>query len=732
MTPVIDKLLFTAASNFVRIKERREFLEYACRGDDARFRRLEKMCEMQGEADEFFELQPTAEDRDNSADEEGGGGGIGARIGPYRLIDRLGAGGCGVVYLAEQQEPVKRKVALKIIRIGMDTESVITRFAIEREALALMDHPNIARVLDAGSTASGRPYFVMELVDGEKITDFCNRKRLSLRQRLELFILVCEAIQHAHQKSVIHRDIKPSNVIVREHDGKLVPKVIDFGIAKATAGDLDADASVTQSGQFIGTPAYMSPEQAEGGIDIDTRSDIYSLGALLCELLTGSPPFKVEHFSGRNPEQIRHLLRDGDTGMPSSRLREISQTEIKEIANQRQADPQRLPSLLAGDLDWIVMKSIEKDRQRRYETANGLAMDVLRYLREEPVLARPPSRRYLVTKLIRRNRISFVAASVALFGLLGGFGISTWLFFRERDARREQARLRVVAEQATANEVRLREDAKAGDLVAQAAVFLKYDEKEQADRLLGGLPTDRVPRSLEAADTFMKVANWNLEQRQWKVAAERFNQLAQVTTSVDLSDSDRISFELLPAATAVSEWGEPGQYERLRTLAINRFANSANPVVAEQVIKATLLQPVDLTTVRKVLPLAAEVEASFAGSHLENDLHMVAWRKFSLALLAFRQGQFETAGDWARGSLATASNSPARAVSNRIILAMIDLKKGHPEDARAVLTDARIQVDEWAAGPFEIYNSDGVLWSNWGIARILLKEAEMMLAGKID
>ena len=732
MTPMIDKLLFTAAANFAGREERREFLEYACRGDDGRLKRLEEMLEVQGDADEFFELQPTVAKSDSSQGEVGDGGGVGARIGPYRLIDRLGAGGCGVVYLAEQQEPVKRKVALKIIRLGMDTENVIARFAIEREALALMDHPNIARVLDAGSTASGRPYFVMELVDGEKITDFCDRNRFGLRKRLELFILVCEAIQHAHQKGVIHRDIKPSNVLVREHDGRPEPKVIDFGIAKATAGDLDVHVTMTQSGQLIGTPAYMSPEQAEGGIDIDTRSDIYSLGALLCELLTGSPPFNIEYFNDRNHEQIRHILRNSETGMPSSRLRKIPKDKIKEIANQRKVDPQRLPSVLVGDLDWIVMKAIDKDRQRRYETANGLAMDVLRYLREEPVLARPPSRRYLFTKLIRRNRISFAAASVALCGLLGGFGISTWLYFRERVAWREQARLRVVAEQATANEVRLREGAKAADLMAQAAVLLKYDEKEQADRLLGKLPSDRIPQSLEAADTFMKVANWNLEQRRWKVAAERFNQLAQVTTSVDMTDSDRISFELLPAVTAVSEWGEPGQYHRLRILAIKRFATSANPVVAEQVIKATLLEPVDLATLAKVLPLAKVVEASLADSHLEKDPHMVAWRKFSLALIAFRQGHLESAGDWARRSLATASNSQTRAVSNRIILAMIDLKQGRSAVAGPVLAEARSQMDQWAAGPFEIYNSDGILWSNWGIARILLKEAEKMLSGNSD
>ena len=732
MTPSVDKLLFTAALNFVEAAERRAFLEFACHGDESRLRRLEELLEIQRDAEDFFEFQPEVGKPEGAAEEGGEDGGLGARIGPYRLIDRLGSGGCGVVYLAEQLEPVKRKVALKIIRLGMDTENVIHRFNLEREVLALMDHPNIARVLDAGATVSGRPYFVMELVDGEKITDFCDHHHLGLRERLELFVLVCEAIQHAHQKGLIHRDIKPSNVLVRENDGRAVAKVIDFGIAKATAGGLDSDATVTRSGQLIGTPAYMSPEQAEGGVDIDTRSDIYSLGALLCELLTGSPPLRLDHFTERGMEEIRTLLREGETGVPSARLREISKEEIGEIAARRGVDPQRLPSLLAGDLDWIVMKAIEKDRQRRYETANGLAMDVQRYLREEPVLARPPSRRYLLTKLVRRNRITFAAASIALFGLLGGFGVSTWLFLRERDARQEQARLRVVAEQARANEVRLREDAEAVDLVAQAAVLLRYSDKEQADQLVNGMTVGRVPRTLESANTFMSLANWNLTQRRWKAAAAHFHLLARVLVSVDMTDSDRVSHDLLPTLTAVCEWGEPGQYEELRSLVINRFGNSANAVVAEQVIKATMLKPADPETLRQMLPLAGVIEASYAGSRRGQDPHMMAWRQFSLALIAFRQGQVEAAIKWADLSLATATNSPSRAVSNGIILAMVNLKKGRIKEARATLRDVRAQVEKWEAEPFSITASDGQLWSNWGIARILLNEAEAMPGKSAD
>ncbi|GAA5125039.1 serine/threonine-protein kinase [Luteolibacter yonseiensis] len=726
MTPSIDKLLFTAASHFVEAAERRTFLEFACKGDVKRLRQIEELLAISQDAEEFFDLQGEETAPVVTETEEVNEGSLGARIGPYRLIDRLGSGGCGVVYLAEQQVPVKRRVALKIIRLGMNTENVISRFNLEREALALMDHPNIARVLDAGATASGLPYFVMELVDGERITEFCDQKRLGLRARLELFILVCEAIQHAHQKGVIHRDIKPSNVLVRTDDGRAVPKVIDFGIAKATAGHLDVEATVTNFGQFIGTPAYMSPEQAAGGTDIDTRSDIYSLGALLCELLSGSPPIRFEHFNERSEEEIRSMLRDGDTGMPSAKLREISKDEVEKIAGDRGVDPQRLPALLAGDLDWIVMKALEKERPRRYETANGLALDVQRYLNEEPVLARPPSRRYLLTKMIRRNRIKFVAASIALFGLLGGFGVSTWLFFRERDAREEQARLRVVAEHARANEVHLREMAEAADLMNQAAVFLKYRDIEQADNLVRGITPERVPRSLESAATLKAVANWNLEQKRWKEAAQRFNLLGHVLTSVDMSDSDQISFSLLPALTAVSEWGEPGQYDQLRLLTIKRFEKSANPVVTEQIIKGALLEPADPKILEQVQPLAKVVSTSLAGPKRESDAHNIAWRQFSLALLAYREGRLTEAGDWARRSLATNNQSDTRAVSNRIILAMVDAESGRITEARSALEDARKQVDQWAESPFQVTNADRTLWYNWGATRILLKQAEKM------
>jgi eukaryotic-like serine/threonine-protein kinase len=456
----MDRLLFMAASALPTVRDRKAFLEYACEGDPSLREWVEELLEVEHEAGEFFELKQTTEVPD--VPDGGAEGAAGARIGAYRLIERLGSGGCGVVYLAEQLEPVVRKVALKIIRPGMDTESVIARFEKERGALAMMDHPNIARVLDAGATASSRPYFVMELV----------------------FVQVCEAIQHAHQKGVVHRDIKPSNVLVREEAGRAILKVIDFGIAKATSCSDEAEATVTRSGQFLGTPAYMSPEQALGHGNVDTRADIYSLGALLCELLIGHPPFSHDQLRGQSVDEIRTILRDRHPGLPSARLLALPTAEAAGIASCRGLEMHRLVVQLKGDLDWIVMKSLEKERQRRYDTAIGLGRDIESYLRESPVLARPPSRRYLFGKLVRRNRVLFSAAGVALFGLVSGLGTSTWLFFREREARQEQTRLWAEAEVARANESRLYRSAQVADLVTQAAVMLRYREMEKADELI--------------------------------------------------------------------------------------------------------------------------------------------------------------------------------------------------------------------------------------------------------
>lgn len=734
MKPDVDRLLFMAASSFGSAEDRRAFLDYACQGDDSLRTLIDELLEVERDAEEFFELQP--EVANPAVLEKSRTEGIGARIGNYRLIDRLGAGGCGVVYLAEQIEPVKRKVALKIIRIGMDTENVIARFVMEREALALMDHPNIARVLDAGATASGRPYFVMELVEGEKITDYCDRNRLGLRPRLELFIQVCEAIQHAHQKGVIHRDIKPSNVLVRDHDGHSIPKVIDFGIAKATVGGMEGDVTVTRSGQFIGTPAYMSPEQAEGSGDIDTRSDIYSLGAMLCELLTGYPPFALEVFKGQGVDQIRGILRDKETGVPSARIRTATNQEQTVIAERRAMEPHRLPLVLAGDLDWIVMKAIEKDRSRRYETANGLALDIQRYLNEEAVLARPPTRRYLFSKLVRRNRILFAAGGVALFGLLAGFGVSTLLFLREREARQEQARLRdvadtarAIAEEARANETRLNRLAQAADLVAQAAVFARYNEMDEADALLAQLDVKDAPATLEAANTLIQAANSNLSKKRWKEAAERFYALVHVFANVDPTDTNANSQEWLPAAPAIIEWGKPGQYEEMRRLAVSRFLSSNNPIVAEHLLKVTLLEPVESDTLQTLVPAAAVIESSLVGPNRQKDAHVAAWAQCVLGLLAYRQGKWDVAEKWTQLSLATTGDRSCK-LWNKTILAMTAIRRGRISDVGVSLEEIQGEINQWQNSPLRLEYGHRLAWSNWGSARILLREANELLQAR--
>ncbi len=405
--------VFTEALRF-QDHERAAYLERACGGDVELCRAVEALLQEHDKLGDFLEESPIAS-RSKATAETAGAEKPGDFIGGYKLLQQIGEGGCGVVFMAEQAAPVYRKVALKIIKPGMDTKSVIARFEAERQALALMDHPNIAKIFDAGATQSGRPYFVMELVRGTKITDYCDQHSLTTEDRLELFIQVCQAVQHAHQKGIIHRDIKPSNILVTTTAADVpLPVVIDFGVAKAITNQRLTDKTLfTAFETLIGTPAYMSPEQAAfTSVDVDTRTDVYSLGVLLYELLTGSTPFDTEVLLKSGLDEIRRVIREEDTPRPSTRLSGMKGESLTTVAQRRRSEPPRLIRAIRGDLDWIVMKALEKDRTRRYETANGLALDVKRLLESEPVSACPPSRLYKFQKAIQRNRLLSVSIGI--------------------------------------------------------------------------------------------------------------------------------------------------------------------------------------------------------------------------------------------------------------------------------------------------------------------------------
>ena len=444
-SPKLDEAaIFNAARQIAAADARRRYIEGACAGDSALQSRLEALL-LIDEADRGFLEQPAEGTTTSPA------GGIseepGQRIGPYKLLQAIGEGGMGIVFMAEQEAPVRRKVALKIIKPGMDSRQVIARFEAERQALAMMDHQNIARVLDAGTTESGRPYFVMELVHGVPITQFCDDRHLTPRERLELFVPVCRAIQHAHQKGVIHRDIKPSNVLVTMYDDKPAPKVIDFGVAKAIEQRLTERSMFTQFGALVGTFEYMSPEQAEmNAFGVDTRSDIYSLGVLLYELLTGTTPLGRERMRSAALHELVRLIKEEEAPRPSVRLSSLD--HLPSVAAARRTEPGRLPKLVRGELDWIVMRCLEKDRARRYETASGLARDVEHYLAEEPVEAGPPGAGYRLRKVARKYRTPLRVAGAFLLLLVAGVVVSTW-----------QAIRATVAEQAAESRKREADDA---------------------------------------------------------------------------------------------------------------------------------------------------------------------------------------------------------------------------------------------------------------------------------
>jgi serine/threonine protein kinase len=462
------KSLFLAASELADPAERAAYLDRECSGDAELRARVEALLRANDaaplppveEANRTGPYTPNAQNR--SEDYGDSTARVGAILaGKYKLIEAIGEGGMGSVFMAQQTEPVKRAVAVKVIKAGMDSKAVLARFEAERQALAMMDHPNIAKVLDAGTTEGGRPFFVMELVKGTPITRYCDEHKLTPRQRLELFVPVCQAIQHAHQKGIIHRDLKPSNVLVAMYDDRPVPKVIDFGLAKAAGQALTDKTLMTGFGAMIGTPEYMSPEQASlNNLDIDTRSDVYSLGVLLYELLTSTTPVDKKSLGKAALLEILRIVREVEAPRPSAKLSSLD--TLPSVAANRGTEPAKLSRLLRGELDWVVMRALEKDRTRRYDTANGLARDIQRYLADEVVEARPPSVVYRVSKFVRRHKGQVIAASLVVFTLTGGMvGTTLGLFeaWRQEQIARDETAHKEKALQAAALRVKERDAA---------------------------------------------------------------------------------------------------------------------------------------------------------------------------------------------------------------------------------------------------------------------------------
>jgi serine/threonine protein kinase len=548
--------IFAGAIERRSLEERAAFLDAACGADLGLRLRIEALLRAHEEAGGFLRDRTEAGDPVATVDQPTREG-PGTVIGPYKLLEQIGEGGFGVVFLAEQTEPVRRKVALKVLKPGMDTRQVVARFEAERQALAIMDHPNIAKVFDAGTTgekskirnpksevnpksqiqnpkmehrnpegkgpmapgpdfgfgasdlefpsdfgfgspilSAGRPYFVMELVKGTPITDYCDHNRLTTHARLALFLDVCNAVQHAHQKGIIHRDLKPSNVLVSRHDTTPVVKVIDFGVAKALGQELTDKTLFTGIAQMIGTPLYMSPEQAGmSDLDIDTRSDVYSLGVLLYELLTGTTPFTKERFQRAAYDEIRRIIREEEPPKPSTRLSE-SKDALPSISAQRHTEPEKLAKLVRGELDWIVMKALEKDRSRRYETANGLALDVHRYLADEPVLACPPRAAYRLRKFARRNRGPVLAVSLVLLALVIGMIGMIWGMFRATKAEANAVREAGEKGKALAEKESALATARANEIRAKAAQKEAQENLKEAvaavDQMLLRVGNDRL------------------------------------------------------------------------------------------------------------------------------------------------------------------------------------------------------------------------------------------------
>lgn len=645
-------------------------------------------------------------------------------LGHYRLIAPLGEGGGGVVYEAEQEFPIRRRVAIKVVRVDLENKAALARFDMERQALAMMSHPNIAKVFDTGTTPTGKPYFAMELVDGEPITKYCDRHKLSCVERLELFILVCGAIQHAHQKGIIHRDIKPSNVIVIRQDGANIPKIIDFGIAKATDAGAARGDSITAHDQFFGTPAYVSPEQvAMTGIDLDTRSDIFSLGVLLFEMLTGATPMSRSETSDFTLSKVRRSLLSDEPPKPSEYLGNLPSETLAGLAATRGVTAGGLSGFSKGDLDCIVMKAIEKDRAHRYQTANGFAMDIERFLSNQPIIARQQSRLYVLTKLVRRNRFAFGSAVLLMILLVGGFVTTAWLYEREKKIAIEQLRLKNEAQMAREKESRLLKQAEARSNIARTAFLLDQGRIDEADALRKKYPLSSIEPSLEAAAVFRSLGDWNAEHGQWDEALHCFRLLMQANRQDD-PQKILLGADLIGIAAATLLEGA-SEYDEFRNEVIDHYGPSAGGQHAEHILKVCLVRPPEPWMLKKLEP-----EVSAMGA--VEDTPCPPWSALSLALYQLRSGEFENALEACQVGLEREDCKSSCASSLHAVASMAYAKLGQADLAEAAMVTGEKLVIDCNGKDFVAGESIRPFWFDWMISKMLVEEAKSQLLTSIE
>jgi len=718
------KTIFGKALEIDSAASRAAYLEAACAGKVALRAEVESLLAALNEAGSYMEGPAAARTIEMPA-EPPGTTAPGTVIGQYKLLQQIGAGGMGVVYMAEQAAPVRHKVALKIVKPGMDTREVIARFEAERQALALMDHPNIARVFDGGATETGRPYFVMELVRGIPITDYCDENNLPVHERLELFITVCHAVQHAHQKGIIHRDIKPSNVLVTLHDGRPVPKVIDFGVAKAIGQQLTDKTLFTQFAQMVGTPLYMSPEQAElTGQDVDTRGDVYSLGVLLYELLTGTTPFERVRMKQAALDEIRRMIREEDPPSPSARLSTTAGETQTAVAAHRRVDPRGLNRLMRGDLDWIVMKALEKDRTRRYETANAFAADIGRYLSDEPVEACPPSSAYRFRKFARRNRGVLGAAALVGTGLIAtliGLLISNGLI-REEQGRTREERTRAVQAQKTSE--------KRAEQLRQSVLDLQTTHRlMELGRIL--LAEERWD---DAAAAFTRATELIPEYAgPWDARSELYTRVGLFDLAAD--DLNRAyqlqqpeSWRWMVLAILRLHVGDVAGCHDVSAHMRQQIRETGTPGFAKDAIRAAVLLPGVAADFRELVELAQS---------LVNVEPANAYLRYLLGLAYYRAEQFAQAAAELQEALTLWPAWNAKRIACPV-LAMAFHRLGREAEARSALAEAARAIDEWTeqscrsnnGGNWRVHQCVGtfpVPWFDWVECRLYYREAKLLI-----